>query len=469
MAEDPDNSLDAALKEVAERASTYLRDIRQRRVAPTEEAVSRLQQIKIAFPEHAASAAEIIQLLDDFGSPASVANAGGRYFGFVNGGTLTPALAAAWLVSAWDQNAGMSVSSPGASFFEEQALQWVMETLALPRESGGAVVTGATSSNFVCLCAARHELLRRAGWNVEADGLFGAPPINVVVSDEVHTSMLKALSLSGFGRSRLHRVPTDDQGRMRVVHLPELDGNTLLCIQAGNVNSGAFDPALELCERARCAGAWVHVDGAFGLWAKASGKYSHLTRGCEMADSWSVDGHKWPNVGYDCGIAIVRNAEALRAAMMFSAAYLQTSTQRDASHYGPEMSRRARGVELWAALRGLGKRGLAELIERTCQLAQRFARGLTASGFQVLNEVVINQVMVSFGSSDMTRQVISELQREGTCWCGGTEWHGHTAMRISVSSWVTTEADVDISLDAIQRVACGLARAPLRSEPLLKF
>jgi glutamate/tyrosine decarboxylase-like PLP-dependent enzyme len=353
----------------------------------------------------------------------------------------------------WDQNAALTVMSPAAAFFEEQALHWVIEALGLPKSSAGAVVTGATAANFVCLCAARHELLRRAGWNAESDGLFGAPPVRVVVGDEVHTSMLKALALAGFGRNRVERVATDEQGRMRCDSLPRLDSNTLLCLQAGNVNTGAFDPAEALCERAREAGAWVHVDGAFGLWAAASPRYAHRTRGLEKADSWSTDGHKWPNVGYDCGIAMVRQEAALRAAMTFSAAYIPVSGERDASHYGPEMSRRARGVELWGALRGLGKNGLAELIERTCRHAQMFAAGLRAAGFAVLNEVVINQVLVSFGSAERTRRVISEVQKDGTCWCGGTEWQGKTAMRISVSSWATSERDVERSLEAIVRIA----------------
>ena len=342
---------------------------------------------------------------------------------------------------------------PAAAFFEEQALAWILEVLCLPADTAGSVVTGATAANFVCLCAARHALLKRAGWDAEADGLFGAPPVRVVVGDEVHTSLLKALNLCGFGRARVERVPTDGQGRMRPDALPRLDTNTLLCLQAGNVNTGAFDPAAEICERARQAGARVHVDGAFGLWATASPQYAHLTRGFELADSWSTDGHKWPNVGYDCGIALVRDEAALRSAMTFSAAYIQTSSQRDASLYGPEMSRRARGIELWAALRSLGCSGLAELVERTCRHARRFAEGLRAQGFEILNEVVINQVMVSFGSPQETRRVIQAIQKEGTCWCGGTEWHGRTAMRISVSSWATTEQDVDASLAAIYRVA----------------
>jgi glutamate/tyrosine decarboxylase-like PLP-dependent enzyme len=461
MAANPAFAIDADLAEAATRASTYLRNIVQRRVAPSEEDIARLLEIQTDFPETGVSTSEILRILDEFGAPASIANAGGRYFGFVNGGTLRSALAASWLVSAWDQNAGLTITSPCASFFEEVAIHWVVQALGLPKSSGGAVVTGATAANFVCLCAARHELLKRAGWDAEGDGLFGAPPIQVVVGGEVHASMLKALSLSGFGKKRVHRVPADAQGRMRADALPDLNANTLVCIQAGNVNTGAFDPADEICARARDSGAWIHVDGAFGLWATLSPRFAHLVRGFELADSWAVDAHKWPNVGYDCGIGIVRSEDALRAAMTFSAPYLPPASQRDPAHYGPEISRRARGVELWAALRALGRNGLAELIEQTCRHARRFAEGLRAAGFEVLNDVVINQVLVSFGGPARTRTVIAEIQREGTCWCGGTEWQGRTAMRISVSSWMTTDDDVERSLASICSIA---ARVRLERE-----
>ena len=341
--------------------------------------------------------------------------------------------------------------SPVAAACEDVALAWSRDILGLPAESGGALVTGATMANVTGLAAARHALLERAGWDVENDGLFGAPPLTVVVGDEVHVSLLKALGLVGLGRQRVHRVPVDGQGRMRADALPALDSRTILCIQAGNVNTGAFDPAEELCARARDAGAWVHVDGAFGLWAAASPRYRHLTNGCSLADSWATDGHKWPNVGYDCGLALVRDAGALRSAMGMSAAYLAPGAQREPSQFTPEMSRRARGVELWATLRSLGRDGLAQLIERTCDHARQFANGLRESGFEILNDVVINQVLVSFGSAEKTAAVIERVQQDGTCWCGGTVWQGRTAMRISVSSWATTEEDVAASLAAIRR------------------
>jgi glutamate/tyrosine decarboxylase-like PLP-dependent enzyme len=343
--------------------------------------------------------------------------------------------------------------SPAAASLEDAVLAWVRELLGLPAECGGALVTGATMANFAGLAAARHDLLERAGWDVENDGLFDAPPLTVVVGDEVHVSLIKALGMLGLGRKRVVRVPVDGQGRIRPAELPPLDGRTMVCIQAGNVNTGAFDPAREICRRARDAGSWVHVDGAFGLWGAASPQYRHLTEGFELADSWATDAHKWPNVGYDCGIALVRHPSALRAAMAVGAAYLAPGDLREPCHYTPEMSRRARGIELWAALQSLGRNGIAGLIERTCGYAQQFAEGLRKAGYEILNDVVINQVLVSFGSPETTRSVIERLQREGTCWCGGTEWQGRVAMRISVSSWATTAEDVEASLAAIRRVA----------------
>jgi glutamate/tyrosine decarboxylase-like PLP-dependent enzyme len=439
------------LEAVARRAAAYVRHAPDRRVAPSPSTVADLQQLAMPFPESGLSPQDVVERLDRLGSPATVTTTGGRYYGFVNGGTLPAALAASWMVSAWDQNCALRVMAPGCAAFEDVALEWVREVFDLPVGSTGAVVTGATTANFTGLAAARHALLARAGWDVEAHGLFGAPPITVVVGEEVHLSLLKALTLLGLGRDRVVRVPVDGQGRMRADRLPPLDDRTLLCIQAGNVNSGAFDPAREICPRARDTGTWVHVDGAFGLWAGGSPRYRHLVDGFNLADSWATDGHKWPNVGYDCGIALVREAGPLRAAMATSSAYYRPTDAREPSQFSPEMSRRGRGVELWATLASLGREGLAALIDRTCAHATRFADGLRRRGHDILNEVVINQVLVSFGSPEVTRAVIDYLQRDGTCWCGGTEWQGRTAMRISVSSWATTEFDVDVSLEAIAR------------------
>ncbi len=437
--------------DAAARATAYLHQIRQRRVFPSDDAIQALEQLVEPLPEAPSDPQAVLELLDRVASPATVANAGGRYFGFVNGGTLPASLAASWLAAAWAQNMGLRVLSPAAALLEDIALDWIGDLLHLPEGCGGGVVTGATVANFCCLAAARHALLEKAGWDVENAGLFHAPELKVVVGGEVHISLIKALGMLGLGRQRVHRVPVDGQGRMKASELPSLDDRTILCLQAGNVNTGAFDPADGICDKARASGAWVHVDGAFGLWAAASPRYRHLTEGFSGASSWAVDAHKWLNVGYDCGIAMVRDPGALRAAMTFSAPYVVTSEKRDPSQYTPEMSRRARGVELWAALRSLGRQGFAELIDRTCDHARHFAEALASHGFRILNDVVINQVLVSFGDPAFTRAVIDALQRDGTCWCGGTVWQGHTAMRISVSSWVTSSEDVDKSVAAILR------------------
>ena len=441
------------LDDAAARATRYLERLGDRRVGPSAEDVAALSRLEEPLPEGPSDPESVLALVDQYGSPATVATAGGRYFGFVIGGSLPVTLAANWLASAWDQNAGLWVQSPAAAAFEDVAAGWLREIFGLPENCGVGFVTGATVANFTCLAAARHGILRRAGWNVEEQGLFGAPEVNVVVGDEVHASVLKALSLVGFGKARLTRVPADNQGRMKAEELPPMDDRTLVCIQAGNVNTGAFDPAREVCRRAHEAGAWVHVDGAFGLWAAAAPKRAHLMDGVNQADSWAVDCHKWLNVPYDSGLAFVRDAESLRASMTLSGAYLQMSEKRDGFLYAPEASRRGRGMEVWAALKSLGRSGLAEMIERNCRMAERFAAGLRTAGFTVLNEVVLNQVMVSFGSAEKTQQVIAGVQREGTCWCGGTQWQGHTAMRISVSNWQTTEEDVDRSLEAMVRIA----------------
>ena len=437
--------LEAALRS----AVTYLNNENDRPVAPPAEAVAALDVFREDAPEAPAEAAEILRLLDRFAAPATIAKTAGRNFGFVNGGCLPAALAASWLVSAWDQNASFFVQSPAAITLEEIALGWVRAFLRLPEGTGGAITTGATMANFSALAAARHELLARQGWNVEEDGLFGAPEIRVVVGDEVHASVVKALGLLGLGRKRVVRVPVDGQGRMRADQLPALDDRTILCLQAGNVNTGAFDPAAAIAPIARRAGAWIHVDGAFGLWARTAPAFHSLAEGFELADSWATDGHKWPNAGYDCGVALVRDPAALRAAMSIRAAYLKIGERREPTDHNPELSRRARGVELWATLKSLGRSGMAEIVARTSRHARRFAEGLSAAGYQILNDVVINQVLVSFGSPERTLEVIEKIQQDGTCWCASTVWQGKTAMRISVSSWATTDEDVERSLAAM--------------------
>jgi glutamate/tyrosine decarboxylase-like PLP-dependent enzyme len=443
------------LEDAASRGAAYLREVRTRAVAPSDRAIERLRQLDRPLPSEGSDAAAVLAELDAIVSPATMAMAGPRFFGFVTGGALPAAVAASVLATAWDQNTVRGDVTPGTATLEDVALRWVVEALRLPPGTAGGFVTGATAANVTALAAARHSVLARAGWDVEARGLFGAPVISVVVGAEAHVSVLKALAVLGLGRDRVVVVPVDGQGRMRAEAVPRLSGATILCLQAGNVNTGAFDPCEEIVPRAREAGAWVHVDGAFGLWARAAPGRAALAAGVEGADSWATDGHKWLNVPYDSGLALVRDGAALRAAMGTTAAYLPAGAQRDPSDHTPELSRRARGVEVWAALRALGRAGLEDLVERCCRHARRFAEGIAAAGHRVLNEVALNQVLVSFGEPERTRAVIAAVQADGTCWCGGTVWQGHTAMRVSVSSWATTEEDVERSLEAICRAAAA--------------
>jgi len=443
--------------DAARRARRYLQDLGERPVAPAASAVAGLERLGGALPEDGMQPSKVLALLDEVGSPATIASAGGRYFGFVTGGVLPAALACGWLASAWDQNALSTVTSPVGAGIESIALDWVRQVLALPDGCAGAFVTGATMANFTALAAARHAVLARLGWDVEADGLCGAPPVTVVVGEEAHASLFKVVALLGLGRERVVTVPSDDQGRMRAEAIPALTGPAIVCAQAGNVNSGACDPMATICARARDAGAWVHVDGAFGLWAAVAPAYAELLGGVAEADSWATDAHKWLNVCYDSGIALVREADALRAAMSFTAEYFPTGTTREPFHYTPESSRRARGVEVWAALRSLGRAGLADLVDRNCAMAARIADRLRDAGHEVLNQVVLNQVLVSFGDADTTRRVVAAIQEDGTCWCGPTIWKGRAAMRISVSSWATTDEDVEVSIAAILRIADKIA------------
>lgn len=441
------------LQDAAGRAIAYLDSLPERAVQPDATAVAKLSELRGAFPRDGQDAATILSEIDRVGGPATVASAGPRYFGFVTGGALPAAVAVSWLATAWDQNGFSADSSPVAASVEMVALDWLKQIFGFPSRAEGAFVTGATMANFSALAAARHEVLRRAGWNVASDGLFGAPPISVIVGDEVHPSLLKALRMLGLGERRLTKVPVDSQGRMRASALPAIHGPAILCLQAGNVNSGSFDPIAEMIPSAQAAGAWAHVDGAFGAWAKAAPARAGQARGLELADSLAVDAHKWLNVPYDSGIALVRDPGALRSAMSVSAAYLPDESTRDPYEYTPECSRRMRGLEVFAALKSLGRDGLADLVERCCRHAARLADGLRGAGFAVLNDVTLNQVLVSFGAPEVTERVILAVQEDGTCWCGRTVWRGQTAMRMSVSSWATTEQDIEASLAAIVRIA----------------
>ena len=444
------DSIRELLVEAALRSANYIEQLRVREVRADPAAVERLRKALAApLPSEPSRAGDILAFLDDHGSPATVASAGGRYFGFVTGAALPATVAAQYLASAWDQNCFSFVSSPAVACIESTVLRWLKEALGLPAAAEGALVTGATMANFTCLAAARNWTLQRHGWDVDRQGLFGAPALTVVLGDEAHATIYKVLSMLGLGRERVLRVPADAQGRMRADRFPPITGPAIVCLQAGNVNSGAFDPAEELIARAHQYDAWVHVDGAFGLWALASSEQAALARAFVGADSWALDAHKWLNVPYDSGIALVRERAALARAMSMSGAYLLPSEHRDAMNFTPDSSRRARAIEIWAALRSLGRSGLAELVSRNCRQAQRIAAELTKAGVDVLNEVVLNQVVVAFGDDERTRRVIARIQDGGTCWCGGTVWRGRAAMRISVSSWATSAEDVERTIAAI--------------------
>ena len=415
------------------------------------------------LPEQGTAPAHVLDTLAKSGGIGTVASAGPRYFGFVVGGSLPAALGADWLVSTWDQNAGIFALSPLASTVEQITGGWLRDIAGLPSTMSFGFVTGGHMANFTSLASARHSVLRKAGWDVEADGLLGAPSVEVCVSEESHYTIFLALRLLGLGANRVRKIPTDDQGRMRAdllaAALRESAGPCIVCAQAGNVNTGAFDPLPAIADAAKERGAWLHVDSAFGLWAAASPQHAHLVRGIERADSVASDAHKWLNVPYDCGLIFCADEAAHRTAMSLTAAYIvNTKTERDPDNFVPEESRRARAVPVYAALRSLGRNGLASMIERNCRQARRFGAALRDAGFEVLNDVVLNQVLVSFGTPEQTQATIAAIQQEGTCWCGATVWKGRTAMRISVSNWSTTDEDVEKSIEAILRSARGVVR-----------
>ena len=441
------------LDETVERAARFLESLPERRVAAVRDARELLPALGGGLPRKGLPASEVLGRLDEVGGQGVVASAGPRYFGFVTGGALPASLSASWLASAWDQNAFSEASSPLGAAVEQVAMGWVLELLGLPADSGVAFVTGATMANFTALAAARRSVLLAHGHDADRHGLHGAPEVTVVAGEQAHATLFKALGMLGLGRDRVVRVPADGQGRLCARALPAFRGPAIVCTQAGNVNTGAFDPVGAVCDAVRTGDVWVHVDGAFGLWARASGRFAEQAAGVERADSWATDAHKWLNVPYDSGLAIVRDADALQGAMSIRADYLPDRTSRDPFEFTPETSRRMRGVEIWAALASLGRDGVEALVERNCRQARRFAAGLRTAGHEILNDVVLNQVLVAFGDDRTTAGVIRGVQREGTCWCGGTTWNGRAAMRVSVSSWATTDEDVERSLAAILRVA----------------
>jgi glutamate/tyrosine decarboxylase-like PLP-dependent enzyme len=436
------------LLSAATKAMDYLTDIRERTANPSRASIEGLQAFNEELPQSGKDALQTIDFLNRYGSPATMANTGGRYFGFVIGGSHVPALAANWLSTAWDQNAGLFVTSPVSAVIESVCERWLTEILPVARGASVGFVTGVTMANFVALAAARSAILNANDWDVERRGLYGAPPITVVINEEAHSSISKALALLGLGMDRVIRVPTDGNGCMKLDCIPELNSNTIVCIQAGNVNTGGMDSG-EIVVEAKKRGAWVHIDGAFGLWAGACERKQHLTKAYELADSWATDGHKWLNVPYDNGIVICQRKEHLQKAMSMDGSYLDQSGPRIPFQYTPELSRKARATDIWAAMRTLGRSGIDDLISRSCLYAELFARKLEEAGFEILNEVETNQVLVSFGSDEDTSNVIKAIQEEGTCWVGGTNWKGRNAMRISVTSWATQPLDVTKSVTAM--------------------
>ena len=449
---------EAALRRAAELGIDYLAALDERHVGARMDAAGVRGRLQAALPTGGSDPVTVVEELAAAVDPGLVASAGPRYFGFVIGGALPAAAAADWLTGAWQQNGALHALSPAAAAAEEVAAGWMLELLGLPRDASVGLPTGAGLGNAVGIAAGRHAVLARAGWDVEARGLFDAPPVTVVVGDEAHATVFTALGYLGLGRERVVRVPTDEQGRMRadaaVPAIRDADGPVIAVLQAGNVNTGAFDPAREVTDAAAAHGnAWVHVDGAFGLWAAASPRLAQLLDGVDRADSWSTDAHKWLNAGYDCGFVAVRDPEAHRAAMAASAAYLMRSELRENWEYVFDSSRRARGFALYAAIRSLGRDGIRAMVERCCDIAARMAERLRAADdVAVLNDVVLNQVLVRFGDDDaLTRRVIERVQAEGVAWMGGTTWHGMAAMRISVSNWSTTEADADATVASILR------------------
>jgi glutamate/tyrosine decarboxylase-like PLP-dependent enzyme len=451
------------LARTARHAERFLATLDTRPVSPSVSVEELREALGGPLPEGPTSAGEVVDALVEAAEPGVIAIPSGRYFGFVIGGALPAALAADWLTSTWDQNAGLYAAGPSASVVEEVAGAWIAELLGLPPTVSVAFVTGCQMAHVTALAAARHEMLRRAGWDVARDGLQGGPRLRVVVGAERHVTVDRALRFLGIGAAQIAAVDADAQGRMRTEALVEAlaadtAAPTIVCAQAGDVNTGAFDPLPEIAAAAHAAGAWLHVDGAFGLWAGASPDLRHLTAGVELGDSWATDAHKWLNVPYDSGIAFCAHPDAHRAAMTVQAGYLvqaEHGSKRDQVDWTPEFSRRARGFAVYAALRSLGRSGVADLVERCCARARRFAERLSAEdGVEVLNEVVLNQVLLRFGDDDeVTRAVVRAVQDDGTCWLSGTTWQGRAAMRISVSNWRTTEEDVDRSADAIVRLS----------------
>ena len=443
-----EQQLKALFQQAQGYAFEYAEGVTDRNVFPTQDAIADLEQFVEDMPGQSGDASSILQQLHQYGSPASVAQTGGRYFGFVNGGIIPVTLATKWLTDFWDQNTALQVMSPITSKLEEVCEQWLRQLLGLPETTVAGFVSGTSSAIFCGLAAARLRIYANQGWDFNNQGHNGAPPLRIIAGRHTHGAVVKAIALLGFGLNNIEWVEGDDQGRIDPAAMPTLDNSCIVVLQAGNVNSGAFDPFEEICDRANKAGAWVHIDGAFGLWAAGTERLKYLTKGMGKAHSWSVDGHKTLNTPYDSGILLCRDKEALITALQASGAYLTSNygDKRDGMMYTPEMSRRARAVELWAALKYLGKTGVDELVYGLHQRAVQFANELRAADFDILNDVVFNQVIVSPSTEDkITQQILEYIQASGECWVGSSVWQGKIVIRISVCSWVTSERDISRS------------------------
>lgn len=435
-------------------AEIFLRNMNHEKIQVSDENRGKLKALDFELQNNSVDEEEVIDQLNALISPATMKMTSSKFFGFVIGGSYPVSIASNWLTTVWDQNSGLEATTPATAKVEEISAKWMLKILGLPAQSATAFVTGATVANFTALAAARNKVFKNAGWDVEADGLIGAPELQIIISEESHPTVYKSLAMLGLGRSCVTKVKTDDQGRIDLKHFPAIKDNSIIITQAGNINSGACDPIGDICDLAKSKNSWVHVDGAFGLWARASATHKYLLDGVEKADSWATDAHKWLNVPYDSGLAFVKHEHALKAAMAITASYLPTENAgRNPSDYTPELSRRARGIDIYAVLHHLGVSGVEALIDRCCACAKQFADGFTEAGYEVMNDVLLNQVVINFGSDKINLAILDEVQKEGTCWAGQTIWKDRTAMRISVSNWQTDAQDVRQSLDVILAIA----------------
>ena len=442
------------LDKAKEFAEAYLNKMNNEKIQVGDEARKNLSHLDFDLQQEPVDELEVIERMNKYIEPATMKMTSSKFFGFVIGGSYPVSIASNWMSTAWDQNTGLEKTTPATAAVESVSSKWLLKILGLPKDSATAFVTGATVANFTALAAARNHVFKKAGWDVEADGLIGAPDLQIIISEESHPTVYKSLAMLGLGRNRVTKVKTDDQGRMDISSFPEVKENSIVITQAGNINSGACDPISEICDLVKNKNSWVHVDGAFGLWAKASSKHKYLLEGVEKADSWATDAHKWLNVPYDSGLAFVKHKHALKAAMAITASYLPTENAgRNPSDYTPELSRRARGVDIYAVLHHLGTSGVEELVNRCCACAKQFAEGFSEAGYKVMNDVVLNQVVVDFGSEELNLKIMDAVQKDSTCWVGQTIWKGITAMRISVSNWQTNSQDVEESLNVILKIA----------------